>query len=120
MRCCSELQGWANGVGVLRDVEGDVSARDVNRGVEAVELAALDVDISVVGLLRDLAGSLGCTAAAELGRRGGSVRSAQKTAAVRANGAKGGRPRKNAPPKGKPTSKTRSARGRKKAASSSK
>ena len=32
-------------------------------------------------------------AAVSLGRRGGKVRSAAKTAAVRANGAKGGRPR---------------------------
>ena len=33
------------------------------------------------------------SAAALLGRKGGSVRSEAKTAAVRANGAKGGRPR---------------------------
>jgi hypothetical protein len=38
-------------------------------------------------------------AAVALGRKGGKVRSAAKTAAVRANGAKGGRPRlKPAPP----------------------
>lgn len=35
-------------------------------------------------------------AAAALGRKGGSVRSAAKTRAVRRNGRKGGRPRKEA------------------------
>jgi hypothetical protein len=34
--------------------------------------------------------------AAEMGRRGGSKTSALKAAVARANGAKGGRPRKNA------------------------
>ena len=37
---------------------------------------------------------LGVSAAAELGRKGGSKRSRAKTAASRANGRKGGRPRK--------------------------
>lgn len=43
--------------------------------------------------LREAAGDAGSLAAA-LGARGGSARSPAKTAAVRANGAKGGRPRK--------------------------
>lgn len=37
-------------------------------------------------------------AAAELGARGGAVTSAKKASAARANGAKGGRPRKMTPP----------------------
>lgn len=36
------------------------------------------------------------TAASEFGRRGGSIKSLAKTAAVRANGKKGGRPKKRA------------------------
>lgn len=61
---------------------------------DAVELPELDVDISVAGLLRDLAGELGSAAAVELGRRGGSAKTNEKAAAARANGAKGGRPRR--------------------------
>jgi hypothetical protein len=39
-------------------------------------------------------------AAAAMGKKGGSAKSEAKTAAVRANGAKGGRPRKISPPEG--------------------
>jgi hypothetical protein len=53
---------------------------------------ALDVDLSVPGLM---AGSFGTKAwMRELARRAGSVTSPAKAAAARANGAKGGRPRK--------------------------
>lgn len=52
---------------------------------------ALDVDLSVPGLL---AGAFGTKA--YLARRAGQVRSPAKAAAARANGAKGGRPRKEA------------------------
>ncbi len=54
--------------------------------------APLGVDFSLAGLL---AGVLGTRAwMAELGRRGGSVRSDAKASAARANGRKGGRPEK--------------------------
>jgi len=52
-----------------------------------LEQCQLDVDISVPGLLRDLLGF-------DSQSRGGKARSAAKVAAARANGAKGGRPRK--------------------------
>lgn len=53
---------------------------------------ALDVDLSVPALM---AGSFGTKAwMRELARRAGSVTSPAKAAAARANGAKGGRPRK--------------------------
>ena len=46
--------------------------------------------------LREARAVLGVSAAAELGRVGGSQRSRAKARAARANGAKGGRPRKAA------------------------
>ena len=49
---------------------------------------ALDVDLSVPGLLAGLFGT-----AAYMARRAGKARSPAKAAAARANGAKGGRPR---------------------------
>ncbi len=52
-----------------------------------LEQRQLDVDISVPGLLRDLLGF-------DAQSRGGKARSAAKVAAARANGAKGGRPKK--------------------------
>ncbi len=50
---------------------------------------ALDVDLSVPGLLAGLFGTR-----AHMARRAGQATSAAKAAAARANGAKGGRPRK--------------------------
>jgi Protein of unknown function (DUF2442) len=53
---------------------------------------SLDVDLSIPGLL---VGRFGTRAwMSELARRAGSVKSPAKAAAARANGAKGGRPRK--------------------------
>src|SRR5258708_16032536 len=54
----------------------------------ALRVPALDADYSVPGLVLALT-------ARESGRRGGSVTSADKRRAARANGAKGGRPRKS-------------------------
>lgn len=51
---------------------------------------ALDVDLSVPGLLAGLLGTK-----AYMARRAGQARSPAKTAAARRNGAKGGRPRKS-------------------------
>lgn len=52
---------------------------------------ALDVDLSVPGLLAGIFGT-----AAFMARRAGQATSPAKAAAARANGAKGGRPRKRA------------------------
>jgi hypothetical protein len=52
---------------------------------------ALDVDLSVPGLLAGLFGTK-----TYMARRAGEVKSPAKAAAARANGAKGGRPRKRA------------------------
>lgn len=54
----------------------------------------LDVDIGVPGLIADAIGPNAL--ATEMGRLGGSVTSKAKAAAARANGAKGGRPKKKA------------------------
>lgn len=54
---------------------------------------ALDVDLSVPGLVAGVFGGTAWTAA-QLGRKGGRASSASKAAAVRKNGKKGGRPRK--------------------------
>jgi hypothetical protein len=61
-------------------------------GGESLTIDALDVDISIPGLLRNL---IGLTSAASLlGQKGGSAKSTAKSAAVRENGKRGGRPRK--------------------------
>jgi hypothetical protein len=54
---------------------------------EAIEIRSLDLDISVSGLIADLVG-------ADWARRAGRIKSPAKAAAARANGRKGGRPRK--------------------------
>ena len=51
----------------------------------------LDVDFSVAGLISGIFGT-----AAHMARRAGQATSPAKSAAARANGAKGGRPRKTA------------------------
>jgi hypothetical protein len=57
-------------------------------GGDVIELAHLDIHISMPGLLRDLFGL-------NVGQRnGGRSRSAAKAAAARENGARGGRPQK--------------------------
>jgi len=65
----------------------------------ALHWEELNADITVPGLARGIFGTVKWmeelkSAAVTMGRQGGRVRSAAKTAAVRANGQKGGRPRK--------------------------
>ena len=62
---------------------------------DALSWPSLDVDVSVPGLVERAFGAR--LFAAATGRRGGRRRSKAKTAAARANGAKGGRPRKRLP-----------------------
>jgi hypothetical protein len=56
----------------------------------ALHWDSLDADFSVAGLLAGIFGTRAWMA--EVGRKGGQVKSAAKTAAARANGQKGGRP----------------------------
>lgn len=85
---CELIQG-------LRGADPDLIAEVelMPRGA-ALHWEKLDQDFSVAGLM---AGVFGTRAwMAEIGRRGGSVRSERKAAAVRENGRRGGRPRKTA------------------------
>ena len=59
---------------------------------DAISWRSLDIDIYVPGLLERAFGTR--LFAASTGRRGGRRRSKSKAAAARANGTKGGRPRK--------------------------
>ena len=64
---------------------------------DAVACRAMDIDIDVAGLVEAVFGAR--LLAAAFGRRGGRQTSKAKAKAVRANGAKGGRPR-NRPARG--------------------
>jgi hypothetical protein len=82
------------------DVEGlDSATHEELRQIEitpsrqGIYLPALDADLSLPSLLHGVLGSRQWMAA-RLGAAGGSVRSAAKSAAARANGKLGGRPRK--------------------------
>jgi hypothetical protein len=59
---------------------------------DALSWESRDTDVSVEGLFHELVGI--APAARRLGRRGGRTTSAAKARAARANGQKGGRPRK--------------------------
>ncbi|MEO6211727.1 MAG: DUF2442 domain-containing protein [Gemmatimonadaceae bacterium] len=69
-----------------------IAAVEVSPGGMGLHWEELDVDLDVAGLLLD---SIGRAAKSrELARVAGRVKSPAKAAAARANGAKGGRPRK--------------------------
>lgn len=74
---------------------GDLSRIEVSPSGLGLHWPALDADLYVPGLLQGQFGSRHWMAA-QLGGQGGRVRSAAKTDAARANGRKGGRPRKPA------------------------
>lgn len=59
---------------------------------DAIEFEDFDMHISVTGLLRDVVGLTG--AASMIGSEGGKATSPAKASAARANGKRGGRPRK--------------------------
>jgi hypothetical protein len=63
---------------------------------DALSWPSLDVDVYVPGLVEHAFGSR--LFAAATGRRGGRRRSKAKAAAAKANGSKGGRPRKRLKP----------------------
>ena len=62
----------------------------------AIQWPALDEQIGVLELLKDLLGEDLSPLARQLARKGGQSTSEKKKSAARANGAKGGRPRKQA------------------------
>jgi hypothetical protein len=73
----------------------DLSVIEISPSGFGLHFPAIDADIWLPGLLAGHFGSKNWMAA-RLGKAGGAVRSPAKTAACRANGAKGGRPRKRA------------------------
>ena len=76
----------------LEDAEDDqIAAFQILGNGYGLHWQSLDVDLSIPGLLAGLFGTRSYMA-----RRAGQARSPAKAAAARANGAKGGRPRKSA------------------------
>ena len=71
--------------------DGDLSAVEILGAGYGLHWEALDVDISVPGLLAGIFGTKSYMAS-----QAGKATSAAKAEAARANGAKGGRPRKSA------------------------
>ena len=74
--------------------DDDLTKVEVTPGGDGLRWDTLDADLSVPALIQNSFGSK--TWMRELGRAGGRSRSAAKVRAARANGRKGGRPRKKA------------------------
>lgn len=86
-------------IGALQDVPSEELARlEVWPDGSAIELEARDIHISVDGLLTDVLPALlpESALARVFARRGGQATSEAKHASAKANGRKGGRPRKTA------------------------
>ncbi len=78
----------------LQDATADDLAHvEISPSGYGLHFPTVDADVYVPGLLEGRTGSARFMAA-ELGSRGGAVRSEAKAEAARRNGAKGGRPRK--------------------------
>ncbi|MCP5419716.1 MAG: DUF2442 domain-containing protein [Gammaproteobacteria bacterium] len=73
----------------------DVSTIEISPSGLGLHFPMLDADLYLPAMLEGLLGSKQWIAA-RMGKQGGKSRSAAKTAASRANGKQGGRPRKNA------------------------
>ncbi len=76
----------------LEDATDDELSEVELAGETGLHWESKDVDFTIAGLMH---GIFGTGAFMEAQRRGGQSRSEAKTAASRANGAKGGRPRKS-------------------------
>ena len=83
-----ELQGLQSAT------EEQIGRAEILGGGTGLHWPDLDVDLYVPGLLRGVYGNKEWMA--QIGRSGGSVKSAAKKKAARANGVKGGRPSKKA------------------------
>jgi len=79
--------------GLQRASASSIGSIVVSPAGNALSWPSLDVDVYVPGLVERAFG-LSRLFAAATGRRGGRTRSKAKAAAAKANGAKGGRPRK--------------------------
>ncbi|MDX0443838.1 DUF2442 domain-containing protein [Sinorhizobium medicae] len=77
--------------GLEQASSGQLAAVEILGHGDGLHWGALDVDLSVTGLLSGIFGTK-----AYMARRAGQATSPAKAAAARANGAKGGRPRKSA------------------------
>ncbi len=73
----------------------DLSIIEISPSGFGLHFPAVDADVWLPGQLASQIGSKNWMAA-QMGKAGGKARSPAKTAACRANGAKGGRPRKRA------------------------
>lgn len=86
---------------LVRELRGagpaGVAAVEVLAGGRALRWEALDLDLGVEPLLAGIFGTAGWMRQlrSEMGRAGGSAKSAAKAGAARENGRKGGRPRKH-------------------------
>ena len=78
--------------GLERTAGTDLAAPTVSPAGDALSWPALDIDVSVAGLVAHVFGTR--LFASATGRMGGERRSRAKAAAAKLNGAKGGRPRK--------------------------
>ena len=85
----SRIEGLANAEAA------ELRSLAISPSCDSISFPAIGADINVPGLLSDLYGSI---ILAEKGRAGGKRSSVLKTAAVRENGRKGGRPRKKTKP----------------------
>ena len=82
----------ALGQGLETATPAQLAEVELNGAGFGLHWESLDVDLSIAGLLAGRFGNK--TWMSELARRAGSAKSPAKAAAARANGAKGGRPRK--------------------------
>ncbi|KUR74918.1 DUF2442 domain-containing protein [Novosphingobium sp. FSW06-99] len=77
--------------GLEQASDEQIAAFEILGGGYGLHWESLDVDLSIPGLLAGLFGTR-----SHMARHAGQARSPAKAAAARANGAKGGRPRKSA------------------------